>query len=269
MKEKFNAGKYPYKHKVTIAVYFVLRALVLFSMVRSFLRADYESVFLGALTLVLLVMPSLLACGLKLELPTTFEVFVLLFIFAAEILGEINNFYITVPHWDTWLHTINGFLCAALGFALVDMMNREEQFSFKLSPAFLAVVAFCFSMTVGVMWEFFEFAGDKFLGLDMQKDTVVNSINTVILDETGTNTVIHIKDISDVIIVHSNGTQQALGVGGYVDVGITDTMHDLFVNLVGAVVFSIIGYIHLAYKGKIAAVFIPKVKKHSRAQAED
>ena len=80
---------------------------------------------------------------------TTLTVY-LLFIFAAEILGELASFYVRVPNWDTMLHTVNGFLCAAVGFALVDMINRNERFSLKLSPVYLAIVAFCFSMTVGV-----------------------------------------------------------------------------------------------------------------------
>lgn len=263
MKRRINLREYIYKNKVSLIVYFILRMLVILSMVRALFRDDYESVFLCGLTLVLMIMPSILAHSLKLELPSTLEVIVLLFIFSAEIMGEINNFYIIVPHWDALLHTLNGFLCAALGFALVDMMNREERFTFQLSPAFLAVVAFCFSMTVGVLWEFFEFAGDTFFALDMQKDTIVNTINTVNLDVTNSNTVIHLKDIEDVIIVYSDGTKEALNLGGYLDIGIIDTMHDLLVNLIGAVAFSIVGYFYIKHKGtgKVASRFIPKVKK--------
>ena len=263
MKRKINLREYIYKNKVSIVVYLVLRMLVILSMLRALFRDDYESVFLCGLTLVLMTIPSVLAHKLKLEIPSTLEVIVLLYIFSAEILGEINNFYIIVPYWDDLLHTLNGFLCAALGFALVDMMNREEKFTFQLSPAFLAVVAFCFSMTVGVLWEFFEFAGDTFFALDMQKDTIVNTINTVNLDVTNSNTVIHLKDIEDVIIVYSDGTKEALNLGGYLDVGIIDTMHDLLVNLIGAVTFSIIGYFYIKHKGKgkVASRFIPKVNK--------
>jgi len=263
MKRIMDFRKSFYKNKVSLAVYFILRTLVVLSLARALFRGDYESVFLCALTLVLMIMPSIFARRLNLELPSTFEVIILLFIFSAEILGELNNFYIKIPHWDTMLHTMNGFLCAALGFALVDMMNREERFSLKLSPAFLAVVAFCFSMTIGVLWEFFEYAGDTLLSLDMQKDTIVNTINTVNLDPTGTNTVIHTKNIEDVMLIYSDGTRENLSVGGYLDIGLIDTMHDMFVNLIGAVTFSIIGYFYVKHKGKgkgkIASNFIPKV----------
>ena len=159
------------------------------------------------------------------------------------------------------LHTLNGFLCAAIGFALVDLLNRSDRFSFKLSPAYLALVAFCFSMTVGVLWEFFEYTGDMFLGFDMQKDTVIHTIRTVELDPTRSNKVVALKDITDVILVHGDGTQTALGLGGYLDVGLNDTMKDLMVNFVGAVVFSIIGFFYVKQEGKgsFAARFIPRV----------
>ena len=261
----------PYSNKGTLIVYLVLRALVLLVMVRSFLRADYESVFLCGLTLVLMILPSFFSRKLNIELPSTLEIIIVLFIFAAEILGELNSFYIRVPNWDTMLHTLNGFLCAAIGFALVDMLNRQDRFSFKLSPVYLALVAFCFSMTVGVLWEFYEYTGDRFLGFDMQKDTVVNTIRTVELDETRSNKVVKVGDIQVVIVVHSDGSQEALGLGGYLDIGLHDTMKDLMVNFVGAVVFSIIGYFYVKQKGKgsFAARFIPHVKRKIKEMMDE
>ena len=259
-KEKLKKVQ-PYSNKTTLTVYLVLRALIILIMVRAVLRGNYESVFLCALSLALLILPSILQKRLYITLPSTLEIVILLFIFAAEILGELASFYVRVPNWDTMLHTVNGFLCAAVGFALVDMINRNERFSLKLSPVYLAIVAFCFSMTVGVLWEFFEFAADRFLGLDMQKDTVLSAIGSVALDPTMSNKVIRVKDIADVIIVHADGSQQALGLGGYLDIGLFDTMKDLFVNFVGAVVFSVIGYFYVKQegKGKFASRFIPKV----------
>ena len=257
-----------YTNRATLAVYLVLRGLVIFSLIRSALRGHFESVFLCGLTLVLMILPSVLTRKLQIELPTTLEIIILLFIFAAEILGEINSFYLRVPNWDTMLHTLNGFLCAAVGFALVDMLNRSDRFSFKLSPVYLTVVAFCFSMTVGVLWEFFEYLGDAFLGLDMQKDTIVNAIRTVELDPTRSNRVVAVKDIADVIIVHGDGTQTPLGLGGYLDVGLNDTMKDLIVNFIGAAVFSVIGYFYVKEKGKgrFAARFIPRVLRREEKE---
>lgn len=252
----------PYQHKASAILFLVLRFFVVLVMVRKLFLHEWESVFICVLTMFLFVLPSIASSILKITLPSVLEIIILLFIFSAEILGELNSFYIRIPHWDTMLHTINGFCCAAVGFALVDMLNRNKKFSLKLSPLYLAIAAFCFSMTIGVLWEVFEYSADTFFGKDMQKDTVVSAINSTMLDPTKSNKIVQISDISDVVIVHSDGTEEALGVGGYLDVGINDTMKDLIVNLIGAVVFSVIGYFYVKTKGKgkFAKEFIPQVE---------
>lgn len=259
-----EAGKYHktlreqiQENRALAAVYIVLRALVVLMMVAQFFNGNFENVFLCVLTLVLFMIPSFIERTIKIDVPDTLEVIILLFIFAAEILGEINSFYTIIPGWDTMLHTINGFLVAAVGFCLVDLFDRSERFSFKLSPLFLAIVAFCFSMTVGVLWEFFEFGADQFLGTDMQKDFIVQEVNSVSLNPSGLNTVVH-EPIESLVV---NGEDWMEFPGGYLDVGLIDTMKDLQVNFVGAVAFSVIGYFYVKNrgKGKLAASLIPIV----------
>lgn len=245
------------EHRSSFMVYMILRVLVILMMILQFFNRNYENVFLCILTLFLLIVPSFIQINLKIELPTALEIIILLFIFAAEILGEIQAYYIKFPFWDTILHTINGFLMAAIGFALVDILNRSKRITFQLSPVFLAVVAFCFSMTIGVVWEFFEFSMDMFFNLDMQKDTIVHSISSVMLDPTNSNVSVGIDNITDVTV---NG--KSLGLGGYLDIGLIDTMKDLLVNFIGAVVFSIIGYFYVKNRGKgrFAKGLIPRLK---------
>ena len=246
------------EHKSSFMVYVVLRMLVILVMVLQIFNRNYENVFYCVLTLLLLIIPSFLQVQLKIELPTTLEIIILLFIFAAEIMGEIGSYYTKFPYWDTMLHTMNGFLAAAIGFSLVDILNEDSRVKLNLSPLFVAIVAFCFSMTIGVLWEFFECGVDTFLGMDMQKDTIIHNINTVMLDPTGGTTVYHIRDIEDVMI-HG----ESLGLGGYLDIGLLDTMKDLFVNFIGAVVFSVVGYFYVKHRGKgrFAKRFIPRMKK--------
>lgn len=248
------------RKKSVTAVYLVLRVMVIVVMVAQFFNRNFENVFLCGLTLILFLLPTVFERKLKVDLPDTLEIIIMLFIFAAEILGEISAYYTTYQGWDTMLHTLNGFLCAAIGFSLVDLFNREERFSMTLSPVFMAIVAFCFSMTIGVLWEFFECAMDQFFLLDMQKDAVVHQISSVMLDPTGGNQPVVIRDITDVIVV-AGGEQIALGLGGYLDIGLLDTMKDLFVNLIGAAVFSLVGYFYVKSrgKGKFAGRFIPQV----------
>ena len=248
------------KKPMVSAVYLFLRIAVVVVMIAQFFNGNYENVFLCLLTLVLFLVPTVLEKGLKIDFPNALEIIILLFIFAAEILGEIRAFYITYPGWDTLLHTLNGFLCAAIGFALVDLFNRDERRSLSLSPIYMAIVAFCFSMTIGVMWEFFECGMDQFFLKDMQKDTVVHRISTVMLDPQMANHTVVIDGIKDVVLVTDHG-EISLGLGGFLDTGLLDTMKDLAVNFVGAAAFSVIGFFYVKNrgKGKVASSLIPKV----------
>lgn len=257
------------KRSVTM-VYILLRTSVVLVMLAQIFNHNFENVFLCVLTLILFMLPSTLERKLDLDLPNTLEIIILLFIYAAEILGEIGAYYVTFPYWDTVLHTLNGFLCAAIGFSLLDILNRHNDVRFHLSPLYLAIMSFCFSMTVGVIWEFFECTMDQLFFLDMQKDAVVSAIGSIMLDPTGGNTPIVLKNITDVIVVQADGTQTALGLGGYLDIGLLDTMEDLFVNFIGALTFSIIGYFYVRSrgKGKFAKRFIP-VANNSTPMAEE
>ena len=235
----------------------VLSFLILLTLIRSIFMHRFENVFVCVLSLVLFAMPLLIERSLAIDIPPLMEAIIYCFIYAAEILGEINSFYTLIPGWDTMLHTINGFLVAAVGFCLVDLFDRSERFSFKLSPLFLAIVAFCFSMTVGVLWEFFEFGADQFFGTDMQKDFIVQQVNSVTLNPSGLNEVVHVPIESLVV----NGEDWMEFPGGYVDIGLIDTMKDLQVNFIGAVAFSLIGFFYVKSRGKgrLAASLIPIV----------
>ena len=253
------------RQPVVFAVYLVLRLIVLASLVSAILRQEYESAFVCVLVLFLFMLPFFIQKNFGIRLPSTLEIIILLFIFAAEILGELGCYFITYPHWDSMLHTTTGFLCAATGFALIDILNRNSRIKFELSPIYVALAAFCFSMTVGVLWEFFEFGMDRLFHMDMQKDTVVQSITSVMLDPTNSNIPVTIDGIHSVAV---NG--QDLGFDGYLDIGLYDTMADLFVNFIGAVVFSAIGYFYIKHRGKgrLARAFIPTITESENAAEE-
>ena len=241
-------------------IYVLLRFSVVLVMIAQIFNRDWQNVALCVFSLFLFTIPSFIERNWHIDIPDTLEVIILVFIYAAEILGEIRAFYVKVPGWDTALHTITGFLSAAVGFSLVDSINRNENTKLHLSPLYVAIGAFCFSMTIGVIWEFFEFSADQLFGLDMQKDTIVHELHTVLLDGSMTNKVVSITGITETSV---NG--MALGVGGYIDIGLIDTMKDLFVNLIGATVFSVIGFFYIKGrgKGKFARRFMPTLKSRS------
>ena len=250
--------------KRDLTVYIVLRLLVILTIVIQAIRGNFENVFLCVLTLILFTIPSIIDKKLNIKLPNALEVIILLFIFSAEILGEIQNFYGIFKFWDTMLHTINGFLCAAIGFSMIDILNRSPRFHLKMSPLFVALVAFCFSMTIGILWEFFEYGSDVFFKTDMQKDRITSSIASVEINELRKNIPIKINNIEkEVISYYENGElKQRVIERGHLDIGLKDTMKDLFVNFIGAVVFSIIGLLYIKNRDeyKFAENFIPTMK---------
>lgn len=272
MKGKFRddfKNNFKKKSRGMSVLYIVLTAIVLGVLVTQFFKRNYENCFMCILTLILFLLPAFIDRKLKITLPHTLEVIIILFIFAAEILGEIRGFYLKISWWDTMLHTANGFLMAAIGLSTIDILNQSNKFKFELSPLFVSLVAFCFSMTIGVLWEFFEYYMDVFIMTDMQKDTIINAISTVDLNPDGKNVPVIIKGIDDVIVTGKNMfindvpvNEYSLGLSGYLDIGLIDTMADLLVNFIGAIVFSIIGYFYVKNRGKskFARRFIPSLK---------
>ncbi len=244
--------------KSSLLVFLILRFLVIVCMVLQIIHGDFGNAFLCLLSIVLLLMPSFISHKLNITLPNTLEIIIYLFIFSSEILGEINNFYEIIPYWDTILHTINGFLCAAIGFSLVNLLNNTSR-KINLSPMYLCIVAFCFSMTIGVLWEFFEFGADQLLKVDMQKDRIVQTISSVELDPEKANNAIVVDNIAKTIIYDKDDKVLMTIDGGYLDIGIIDTMKDLLVNFIGALVFCSLGAIYLKNNknGKMIDNFVP------------
>jgi len=234
---------YRYGNRKTFIVLVILHLMVILTAVRCIFTKNYESLATCLLVLILFLLPAFIEDKMDLSIPPLFKAIIFVFIFAAEILGEVDHYYVKIPGWDTMLHTINGFLFAAVGFSLVYLLNRGTK-DFSLSPFYMALVAFCFSMTIGVIWEFFECAMDLFFNMDMQKDFMITTINSVSLDPANSGEVIHVNDIVQTIINTKSGETTTIN-GGYLDVGILDTMKDLLVNLIGAVVFSTIGFFTL------------------------
>jgi hypothetical protein len=259
------------RSKPELVTYIVLRVLVLAVLTRELVLQRWDNVFLCVLTLLLFLIPSLVERRLKVELPGFLEIVILIFIFAAEILGEIGEFYLRVNNWDTLLHTVNGFLMAAIGFAMIDVLNRHPRFHFSLSPAFVAFVAFCFSMTIGIVWEFVEYGADHMLQKDMQKDSIVETISSVTLNPSGANTPVVVRDIQRTVItgVQSGVVTDTVIPGGYLDIGLNDTMKDLIVNCIGALAFSVFGTFYL--KGHFGAVekLIPRLLTKEEFEEEE
>lgn len=247
------------KRTINFTVYIVLRFLVIICMIGQVIRGNWNNVFLCFLTLLLFTIPTIIDKALKIKLPSTLEIIIYLFIFAAEILGEIQNFYGIFKHWDTILHTLNGFLMGAIGISLIDILNRRKVFQMNLSPFFVSLFALCFSMTIGILWEFGEFALDRYFYRDCQKDRILETVVSTTINGNNEKTVLN--DITKTKI-YSNHNQVTI-IDGYLDIGLIDTMKDLFVNFIGAIVFSSLGYFYIKNREgyKFIEIFLPKLKE--------
>ena len=219
----------------------------------------WDRVFTGALCLVLFLLPPIVERSFSLQLPATLEICAYLFVFCAGVLGEIGDFYQRFSAWDALLHAANGFLFAGFGFCLFSLFEKKRTVRTLPSPAYQSFTAFCFSMTVGVLWEIFEFCADTFLHTDMQKDSFRTAIYSLLLP-TEDGGMLAVENITRVEIQTAVGERFVLPA--YLDVGLADTVKDLAINLWGALCFCIIGYVYLKRRRMaLAAQFIPRVRE--------
>lgn len=250
-KKFFTSSTKTANNKIVI-LYTIFRIIVVFNLVNEIMFTQrWGDIFTLILTLALFKIPQFTERLFNIEIPNLLELIIILFIFSSTILGELGDFYGYFKLWDTILHTINGFLASGVGFSLIYLLNKNTK-GMNLNPLFLAIVTFCFSMTIGVLWELIEYSADRWIDIDMQKDRIIQEVNSVSIGEEK-NTVHNIKNIEETVIESQdefgNNIETVID-GGYLDVGINDTMKDLFVNLLGAFVFSIFSYLYTRYDKK-------------------
>lgn len=175
-------------------------------------QADYTLMLVECiLGLFVIHIPAILEKRLRFELPTLLYILYLIFLYCSIILGEVRSFYYLVPHWDVFLHAFSSVMTGMFGYMLVTIINRDEKIIVHLSPLFVAIFSFCFSVMIGSFWEIYEFTFDGLLGLNMQKFALAD----------GT-----------VLSGHA---------------ALTDTMKDIIVDFIGALIASVIGYISQRY----------------------
>ena len=169
----------------------LVRIALIILYVRGWIVSDHSQDFLIILTFAMTYYPSILEKRFGVYLPNGLQIVITLFIFAAQVLGELNGFYTSVPWWDLMLHTISGTVLGMIGFLFVYLLNEKGDANVNLSPAFVIIFAFCFALTIGVFWEFFEYGSDRLLGYNMQRfrlpgeDGLVDTMNDLIVDAVG------------------------------------------------------------------------------------
>ena len=208
--------------------------------------------------MTLFLIPPVVERRFSLQFPAALEISAYLFVFCAGVLGEIGDFYERFAAFDSILHAANGFLFAGFGFCLFSLFEKKRTVRTLPSPAYQSFIAFCFSATIGVVWEIFEFCADRFLHTDMQKDSLLTSIHSVLLPGPDGG-MLRVENITQVEIKTADGSSFILPA--YLDIGLFDTVKDLAVNLWGALAFCMIGYVYLKCRRMaLVAAFIPRVR---------
>ncbi|MGN1096026.1 MAG: hypothetical protein ACI4QR_06525 [Eubacteriales bacterium] len=230
---------------LNIVIYIFVRLIFIVAAVIAATNADYLTAFQCVLAFVVFLLPSMMDKKFNIELPNALELAIIIFTFMAVLGGELGNFYAQYPLWDKILHTSSGFMIAAIGLALINFMNKRKSAIGNLSPFFICAFAFCFALSIEVIWEFFEFAVDKFsMTTDMQADYFVTSFASKKAGGDKNPVPLVVDNIKNVVINFSNG-REPLVLPAYIDIGGKDTMYDLMVGALGAFIFCTVEFIAL------------------------
>lgn len=171
-------------------------------------RSDYTLMLLQCLLgLAVMLLPSFIEKTWRIDIPSYMHILFYIFLYCAIYLGEVHRFYYLVPYWDKILHAFSGAMLGAMGFAIVSTLNEAEKIDIRLSPGFVSLFAFCFALSVGALWEVYEYTFDGLLGLNMQKFRLENGTQLI--------------------------GRKALG----------DTMEDIIVDALSALAIAVLGYI--------------------------
>jgi len=180
---KFSIKKFNWRNIVAWILLVTLILSIIYSLVHVItapaeptgeeyvkLKSDYVLMLTQCiLGLVVMFIPSVFERRWSIDIPNYMEIMYFIFLYCAIYLGEVRNFYYVIPHWDLILHAFSGGMLGALGFTLVSIFNESSKIEIKISPVFVSIFAFCFALAVGTIWEIYEFACDGLLSLNMQK----------------------------------------------------------------------------------------------------
>ena len=210
--------------KLTLTAAICLFGLLSIFYVKSTTNATF-SYFYCLATIPFSLLPAVMSLKFRWKFNLPFYIFFSAYTLG-PILGAVYNVYYFTTWFDDLLHMMAGTVFAVVGAYFAVMLNKHQ----KTSPLFSALFGVLFSMGVAMVWEFFEFSADMLLSSDMQADTIITTVITKINSEDGSAHVI--QDITDTVV---NG--ESLGINGYLDIGLIDTITDMLVETIGALLY--------------------------------
>lgn len=173
------------------------------NLILNLIFQNWFSLFLITLIMIILMLPILFRKQHAVDIPAEFHLISVIFAVASLYLGEVQMFYIRFWWWDLLLHSSAGFLLGVVGFLLAYLLNESRRIELSLTSGFIAFFAFTFAVSIGTIWEMFEFGMDEIVQTRMQKPMLGD------------------------------------------DSGLTDTMFDVILNMMGATAISVMGYLYM------------------------
>jgi len=171
--------------KTKLWIFVLMRLSVLIAGILAVIDKSWASLGLSMLILLVMFIPSIVERRFKLDIPSEFEIVLVVFIYAALFLGELQQFYFRFWWWDKMLHSFSGLILGNIGFLIVSYLNSNSKMNIQLSPVFVAVFSFCFAVAMGAIWEIYEFTMDKLFGFIMQRGSLDDTMTDIILDTLG------------------------------------------------------------------------------------
>ncbi len=162
-----------------------LKLVMAVGAVLLFANGDYQAGVETLLIITLTFLPLLMRNRFNVTIPHEFETLAIAFIYLSLFLGGVQGFYVRYWWWDRVLHTGAGFLIGITGFLMVYLLNNNKNINMHLTPKFIALFAFMFSMGIGALWEIWEFTADSLFGRNMQKSGLVDTMWDLIVDCLG------------------------------------------------------------------------------------
>ena len=161
----------------------VIQAILGLEILSGIVTQTWPAVFVAIATLVLTFLPERFAGFFGIRLPRSVLTAIVMFIFATLFLGEVGDFYERFWWWDVVLHFMSALSFGAIGFLLIFMLFEGDRYA--APPWALAVLAFCVGLSIGALWEVFEFSMDQLFGMNMQKSGLVDTMKDLIIDSAG------------------------------------------------------------------------------------
>jgi hypothetical protein len=171
--------------KVKLVIATLLRILLLGAIILAIANRNWINLALSVFSLFLTFLPNIISHRFKVGFPIEFEIAIIMFIYASLYLGEVRSFYEKFWWWDIFLHTFSAMIMGGIGFSLVYILNKEIHVSLKMSPAFVGLFSFSFALSIGAVWEIFEFGMDRVFHTNMQKSGLVDTMTDLMVDTIG------------------------------------------------------------------------------------